>query len=263
MSEIKIFSNPVFGNISEIEINNEPMFIGSEIASILGYSNPQKAVRDHIDEDDKQAERIVLSGQTREVVLINESGLYSLVLRSQLPTAKQFKNWVTKEVLPTIRKHGVYATESFVEKAISDPDAMIIVLTELKVERQQRLVAESKAALQEEINLHNMPRVRFAQAVETSSQSCLVAELAKIITQNGFEIGQNRLFSWMRSNGYMGKTGEHHNIPTQTAMGMGLFEIKKTSITKPDGTVLVSTTPKVTGKGQVYFVNKFKKGLEA
>lgn len=259
---LQIFKNNQFGEVRVATTeNNEPLFCLADLCRILNLQTNK--VKERLNEKGWNTIPTLTNGGKQDMIFVDEPNFYKAVFQSRKPEAEAFTEWVTSEVLPTIRKHGVYATESFVEKAISDPDAMITVLTELKSERQQRLVAESKAALQEEINLHNMPRVRFAQAVETSSQSCLVAELAKIITQNGFEIGQNRLFSWMRSNGYMGKTGEHHNIPTQTAMGMGLFEIKKTSITKPDGTVLVSTTPKVTGKGQVYFVNKFKKGLEA
>lgn len=259
---LQIFKSNQFGEVRVAKIeSNEPYFCLADLCRILDLRTAD--VRQRLSDDVVSTHPIPDKlGRTQQANFVNEEGLYDVVLDSRKPEAKAFRKWVTSEVLPTIRKHGVYATESFVEKAISDPDAMISVLTELKSERQQRQLAESKAALQEEINLHNMPRVRFAEAVETSTRSCLVAELAKIVTQNGYEIGQNRLFKWLRGQGYLGKTGEHHNMPTQRAMEMGLFEVKKTTITKPDGTVLVSTTPKVTGKGQVYFVNKLLKGLE-
>jgi anti-repressor protein len=259
---LQVFSNSKFGEVRVAKSNNgEALFCLADVCNALGIINHNN-VKTRLNPKGIHTVDTPTNGGLQPMVYVDEGNIYKTTFQSRKPEAEAFQDWLCYDVAPSIRKHGVYATESFVEKAISDPDAMISVLTELKSERQQRQLAESKAALQEEINLHNMPRVRFAQAVETSSRSCLMAELAKIITQNGYEIGQNRLFKWMRSNGYLGKTGEHHNMPTQRAMETGLFEIKKTSITKPDGTVLVSTTPKVTGKGQVYFVNKFSKALE-
>jgi anti-repressor protein len=184
------------------------------------------------------------------MLFINESGLFSLILRSNKPEAKQFRKWLTSEVLPSIRKHGGYLTPQKIEEALLNPDTLIQLATNLKEERQKRISAET--AVQEQA-----PKVLFADAVSTSARSVLVSELAKVLKQNGVDMGQNRLFSWLREHGYLCSRGEYYNQPTQRAMELGLFEIKKTSIAKPDGSVLVSCTTKVTGKGQIYFVNKF------
>lgn len=179
-----------------------------------------------------------------------ESEVYRLTMKSKLPDAEKFQDWVCDEVLPSIRKHGAYMTNETLEKALTSPDFLIQLATNLKEEKQKRIEAESKIQ-------QDAPKVLFANAVSTSQRSCLIAELAKILQQNGVNIGQNRLFSWMRDNGYLCHKGQYYNQPTQKSMGLGLFEIKQTTITKPDGTVLVTTTTKVTGKGQIYFVNKF------
>lgn len=176
--------------------------------------------------------------------------MYTVILRSDSPKAKPMQRWVTSEVLPSIRKHGGYLTPEKVEEALLNPEILIQLATQLKEERTKRIEAEAHSKALE-------PKALFADAVATSDRSILIAELAKILRQNGVEIGQNRLFEWLRHNGYLCSKGEYYNQPTQRAMDMGLFEIKKTSITKPDGSVLVTTTTKVTGKGQVYFVNKF------
>lgn len=176
--------------------------------------------------------------------------MYTVILRSDSPKAKPMQKWVTNEVLPSIRKHGAYMTNETLEKALTSPDFLIQLATNLKEEKQKRIEAEGKIQ-------QDAPKVLFADAVSTSQRSCLIAELAKILQQNGVNIGQNRLFSWMRDNGYLCQKGQYYNQPTQKSMELGLFEIKQTTITKPDGTVLVTTTTKVTGKGQIYFVNKF------
>jgi anti-repressor protein len=176
--------------------------------------------------------------------------MYDVIIRSDSPVAKPFRKWVISEVLPTIRKHGMYATPATIDAIISDPEFGIKLLSSLKQERQKRLEAEDVIKTQ-------APKVLFADAVATSDRSILVSELAKILKQNGVEIGQNRLFTWLREHGYLCSKGEYYNQPSQKAMELGLFEIKKTSITKPDGCVFVTCTTKVTGKGQVYFVNRF------
>ncbi len=251
MADLQIFRNESFGEIRTLNIDGEPWFVGKDVADILGYTNTPKAIRDHVDDEDKLTERIVLSGQNREVILINEGGLYSLILSSKLPSAKQFKRWVTNEVLPSIRKHGIYATAETAERLLNDPDFMIRTFTVLKEER------EKNVALQNKIE-QDKPKVLFADAVSTAKTSILVGELAKLLKQNGVEIGGTRLFAWLRENGYLIKrNGTDYNMPTQYSMELGLFEIKETSITHSDGHVTVQKTPKVTGKGQAYFVNKF------
>lgn len=251
MADLQIFENEQFGQVRSIQINNEPYFVGKDVAEILGYSNTPKAIRDHIDNEDKLTERIVLSGQNRETILINESGLYSLILSSKLPKAKEFKHWVTSEVLPSIRRHGAYMTADTIDKVLQDPDFGIRLLSELKSEREERRRLEAEAE-------KNQPKVLFADSVSASHTSILIGELAKLLKQNGVDTGQKRLFEWLRNNGYLIKRkGTDRNMPTQKSMEMGLFEVKETAISHSDGHTSVSKTTKVTGKGQVYFINKF------
>ncbi len=253
MNEIQIFKNDSFGAVRTVEVNGTPYFVGKDVAEILGYANTPKAIKDHVDDEDKLTERIVMSGQGRDVTIINESGLYSLILSSKLPKAKEFKHWVTSEILPAIRKHGAYMTENTLEKALTSPDFLIQLATQLKEEQAQR------KALEERVEA-DRPKVLFADAVETSQTSILVGDLAKLIKQNGVDIGQKRLFAWMRDNGYLIKSGSSTNMPTQRSMDMKLFEVKERSISNPDGSVRVTKTTKVTGKGQTYFINIFLKG---
>lgn len=249
MNEIQIFKNDAFGEVRTVTINNEPYFVGKDVADILGYANPQKAIRDHVDDEDKTLnESFTVNGT--QATLINESGLYSLILRSQLPTAKQFKHWVTSEVLPTIRKHGMYATPQTLEQMLNDPDSMIKVLQTLKEERTARLQAE-------ETNRINAPKVLFADSVAQAETDILVGELAKLLKQNGVETGQNRLYDRLRADGFIMKNS---TVPTQKAMEMGLFRVIERSVTQPNGTTRVTQTTKVTGKGQIYFVNRYAKG---
>ena len=256
MQELQVFKNNELGEIRTILIDNQPYFIGKDIAEVLGYTNTQKAIRDHVDKEDKLTERIVLSGQNREVIVINESGLYSLILTSKLPQAQKFKRWVTSEVLPSIRKHGMYATETTIDNILNDPDFGIRLLTELKEEKAKRKAVEEE-------NKNNKPKVIFADAVATSQTSILVGELAKILKQNDIEIGEKRLFKWLRNNGYLIKrNGSDYNMPTQKSVDLGVIEIKERAINNPDGSVRVTKTPKVTGKGQQYFINKFLNNKE-
>ena len=182
----------------------------------------------------------------QEMTIINESGLYSLIFGSKLPKAKEFKHWVTSEVLPSIRKHGMYATNEL----LNDPDFAIQAFTALKEERERRKQLES-------IVEQDKPKVLFADAVETAQTSILVGDLAKLIKQNGVDIGQKRLFNYLRENGYLIKSGNSKNMPTQKAMDKGLFEVKERTINNPDGSVRITKTTKVTGKGQTYFINEF------
>lgn len=245
MNELTVFTNEQFGSVRTIEINNGPWFVGKDVALALGYTNPQKAIRDHVDAEDRTVnDSFTVNGTA--ITLINESGLYSLILSSKLPNAKEFKRWVTAEVLPVIRKHGMYATEDL----LNNPDLAIKTFQALKEEQEKnkRLVAE---------NAEMKPKALFADAVATSHSSILVGDLAKILRQNGVIIGQHRLFNWLRNTGYLIKSGASKNMPTQRAMEMGLFEVKESTVTNPDGTVRITRTTKVTGKGQQYFINKF------
>lgn len=241
MNELKQF-NFENNQLRTLLINNEPWFLGKDVADILEYTNTAKAIRDHVDEEDKLTERIVLSGQNREVIFINESGLYSLVLSSKLPSAKKFKRWVTSEVLPQIRKTGSYATPQ-----LTGEELMAKALIEAKsiMERQSKEITEMK------------PKALFADTVSASDNSILVGQEAKLISQRGFKVGQNRFFAWLREHGYLCSKGENYNMPTQKSREMNLIEIKIRTVANPDGSVRETKTPVITGKGQVYFVNKY------
>lgn len=251
MTDLQIFNSPEFGAIRTIEKDGEPWFVGKDVAVVLGYGDTDQALRKHIDDEDKLTRRFDGSGQNRQMTIINESGLYSLVLSSKLPTAKQFKRWVTSEVIPSIRKHGAYMTPDKLEEVLLKPDTLIQLAQNLKTEQEKRRALEVKVEEQK-------PKVLFAESVEAAKTSILIGELAKLLKQNGINIGQNRLFAWMREKGYLIKRkGTDYNMPTQRSMDMGLFEIKETTINNPDGSIKISKTPKVTGKGQVYFINLF------
>ena len=250
MADIKIWENPEFGELRIVDMNGDPWMVGKDVAQALGYQNASKALNDHVDPEDKLNNESLLSLGQRGGWLINESGLYSLVLSSKLPGAKRFRRWVTGEVLPSIRKDGGYIKTM---PGMTDADIMAkaILLAQKTIEGQKAQIAEMT------------PKALFADAVSASSTSILVGDLAKLIRQNGLDIGQNRLFDWLRNNGYLIRAkGMSWNMPTQRSMDMGLFEVKETSITHADGHISVNKTVKVTGKGQIYFVNKLvpKKG---
>lgn len=263
MNELKVFENEQFGQVRTVIMDGEPWLLGKDVAEILKYSNTSKAIRDHVDDEDKLTERIVLSGQNREAVFINESGLYSLIVSSKLPEAKKFKRWITSEVLPSIRKYGMYATEDTVEKMLADPDTMIRNLTALKEEREARRLAEEKNVqlegekiqLAEKVE-QDKPKVLLADSITASEDTIPVGELAKLLFQNGVEIGRNRLFEKLRSEGFLQNTSSEKNLPPQKAMEMGLFEIQERAILKPNGVILTHVT-RVTGKGQAYFINRY------
>lgn len=241
MSELMIFQNPEFGSIRTVEVNGEPWMVGKDVALALGYSDTSDALKKHVDSEDKLTRRFADSGQNREMYIINESGLYSLVLSSKLPGAKKFRRWVTSEVLPSIRRTGGYQIPK-------DYPSALRALAEAE-EKRMKLEEEHEA---------NRPKVLFADAVSTAHTSILIGELAKLLKQNGVDIGQNRLFSWMREHGFLiRRQGTDYNMPTQRGMDLGLFEIKETVIAHSDGHTSVNKTPKVTGKGQQYFVNVF------
>lgn len=261
MNDLKIFKNKEFGEVRTVTINNEVWFVGKDVADSLGYQNGSKAVLTHVDDEDKDFIMLDIAdsqngnvplGQSKTAI-INESGLYSLVLSSKLPNAKKFKRWITSEVLPSIRKTGAYMTDDTLEKALTSPDFLIKLATQLKEEKEARIQAEQTIEYQK-------PKVLFADAVSTSDTCILIGELAKIIKQNGVDIGQKRLFEWLRNKGYLIKRkGADWNMPTQKSMDMQLFNIKETVIARPDGSTKVTKTTKVTGKGQQYFINMFLK----
>lgn len=252
MNELKIFSNPEFGEIRTVEKENEVWFVGKDVASALGYKDTINALKAHIEIEDKDRWQITTQFGEKDTTIINESGLYSLVLSSKLPTAKQFKRWVTSEVLPTIRKTGGYINGA---EAMSDDEIMAKAL----LVAQKTIKANKERISQLESDNEKMkPKALFADAVTASGQTILISDLAKLIKQNGRDMGQKRLFVWMRENGFLIKRkGADYNSPTQRAMEMGLFRVKETAITRPDGHTMVNKTTKVTGKGQQYFLNLF------
>lgn len=256
-NKMTLFTNEELGNVRALEIDDEPYFVGKDVAVALGYAKPENAISAHVDQEDKTTTLIQGDGSNykSKTTLINESGLYSLILSSKLPKAKEFKRWITAEVLPVIRKTGGYVndTKQFVDYYFADcntygREAITLMLNETK-----RMANQLKA---------QAPKVLFAEAVEGSKTSIPVGDLAKIIKQNGVDIGQNRLFSWLRMNDYLIKSGDRKNMPTQKSMDLGLFEVKISTFYRPDGTVDITKTPKVTGKGQTYLINKFLSSLK-
>lgn len=254
MNELQIFKNEEFGEIRTVQLNNDTYFVGKDVAEALGYSNTKDAIASHVAEEDKKviqkSEITTFEIPNRGLTVINESGLYALIFGSKLESSKRFKHWVTSEVLPSIRKHGVYAVDELLE----NPDMAIKAFTALKEEREKNKLLQAD-------NDRMKPKEIFADAVATSHTTILIGDLAKILKQNGVEIGQKRLFAWLRDNGYLIKrNGTDYNMPTQKAMERGLFEIKESTVNNPDGSVRINRTTKVTGKGQQYFINKFLGG---
>lgn len=250
MNEIKIFENEEFGRVRTTAIDGEPWFVGKDVAEALGYKDTSDAMKKHVGDEDKLIRRFADSGQSREMYIINESGLYSLILLSKLESAKRFKHWITSEVLPSIRKHGAYMTQETIEKSLADPDFIIRLATELKEERAKRSLLQDKVE-------KDAPKVIFADAVSTSKTSILIGDLAKLLKQNGVDTGQKRLFNRLREDGYLIKSGNSKNMPTQKAMEMGLFEVKEGSYVDSNGCNITTKTTKVTGKGQQYFINRY------
>ena len=253
---LQVFENPQFGKVRVQMIENDPWFCAKDVCDILGFGNPHQAIQTHVEKDDLQKLEVIDSkGRYQETNFINESGLYSLIFGSTLPIAKEFKRWVTSEVLPSIRKNGFYGNPKTVADIISPQELRLY---------SQKMIEYCNKVIELESKVEEMkPKVAFADAVAVSDTTILVGEYAKILKPKGFDFGQNRLFKWYRNNGWMIKEGSSRNMPTQKAMELGLFEIKETTIAKPDGVVKITKTPKITGKGQIYFLNLFTKLRES
>lgn len=248
-NNLQVFKNPEFGDVRTVMIDNEPWFVGKDAATALGYGDTNQAIRKHVDTEDKLTSRFDGTGQNRNMTIINESGLYSLIMASKLPNAKKFKRWVTSEVLPAIRKHGGYLTPEKIEEALLNPDTLIKLATQLKTEREARMQAEA-------LNEANKPKVLFHDAVAGAKDFITVSDLAKLLKQNGVNTGRDRLYAWLRGNGYLMKSGLSKNMPTQRSMEAGWFIVQERAVPTPYGHKAVHTTY-VTGKGQTYFVKKF------
>lgn len=256
MKDLKIFDNEEFGQVRTSIIDDEPYFSLNDVCSILEIKNTRDA-KSRLNLKGVATTDILTNGGMQQANFINESNLYKLVFQSRKPEAERFADWVTSEVLPAIRKHGAYMTDGVIERTLTDPDYLIRLATNLKEEKAKRALAEAQIE-------KNKPKVLFADTVSASNKSCLVGELAKMISQEAIrtgkaqkKIGQNNLFAWLRNNGYLCKGGERKNQPKQVYIEQGLFEMKKGSYVDSSGANVVTTTTKVTGKGQIYFVNKF------
>lgn len=249
MNELQIFSSEEFGQIRTAEIDGKPYFVASDVATALGYANPRKAVIDHCKGVTKRD--TPTSGGMQELSYINEGDVYRLIMRSKLPAAEKFESWVMDEVIPSIRKNGGYISG---QENLSDDEllAKALMVAQNKIAERDRIIAEKQEHIEK-----MRPKEIFADAVSSSHTSILIGDLAKLICQNGYQIGQKRLFEWMRNKGYLIKFGASKNMPVQRYVEQGLFEIKESNVQNPDGSVRITRTTKVTGKGQVYFVNKF------
>ncbi len=255
MNNLHIFTNQEFGQIRTIEQNGQPWFVGKDVAQALGYSQTAKAVREHVKDNHKGMSILDTPGGKQETTIIDEAGLYSLVMRAKTEKAEAFQEWVTSEVLPTIRRTGGYIAGS---ENMTDAEIMakaVLVAQSTIQQRDQRIKElESDVAAAK-------PKVFFADAVSASDSTILIGDLAKILKQNGYNTGQKRLFQWLRDNGYLIKRqGADYNSPTQRSMELGLFRVKETPIIHADGHVTVNKTVKVTPKAQIYFANKFLGG---
>jgi anti-repressor protein len=243
MNELQIFNNAEFGQIRTVTKDNEPMFCLGDLCRALDLTS--KGVRQRLSDEVISTYPIEDAlGRMQNSLFVNEDGLYDVILESRKDSAKKFRKWVTSEVLPSIRKSGGYIAG---QEQMSDSELMAkaLLVAQKQIEERNKQIEVMK------------PKAIFADAVATSKTSILVGDLAKLICQNGYQIGQKRLFEWLRENGYLIKSGNSYNMPMQRYVEQGLFEVKESNVQNPDGSVRITRTTKVTGKGQVYFVNKF------
>ena len=251
MNDMKIFENSEFGAVRVVDVNGEPWFVARDVASALGYVDTTQAIRMHC-EKAKDFRGVEMTATATPMKIIPEEDVYALIFGSHLESAKQFRRWICDEVLPSIRKHGGYLTPAKLEEALTDPDTIIRLATNLKAEREKRQALEAQAAA-------DRPKVVFAESIEVAKTSILVGEMAKLIKQaTGCDMGQNRFFEWLRANGYLHKGGSARNMPTQRCIDAGWMEIKEGTRIGSSGECHITRTPKVTGKGQIYFVNLFR-----
>lgn len=249
MNELKIFNSEEFGDIRTAEIDGKPYFVGTDVAKALGYNNPRDAVSRHCKGVVKRD--TPTSSGIQSMSYINEGDLYRLIMKSKLPSAEKFESWVMDEVLPAIHHNGGYIMG---QENLSDSELMAkaILVAQKTIEHKNQIIEQQKAKIEQD-----KPKTIFADAVSASKTSILIGDLAKLICQNGYQIGQKRLFQWMRDNGYLMVSGSSRNMPKQKYVEQGLFEIKESNVQNPDGSVRITRTTKVSGKGQLYFVNKF------
>lgn len=255
MNEIQVFNNPQFGAVRTAGTADNPMFCLADVCQAIGITNARN-VKSRLDEEDVHLVDTPTAGGTQQITFVTESGLYDVIIRSDSEQAKPFRKWVTSEVLPSIRKHGMYATEATVENMLNDPENAILMLQAYQRERKERLAAQQQVEKLEAQAIEDKPKIIYADAVKGSTSSCLIGELAKMIAQNGYPIGEKRLFQWLRDNHYLCSYGERFNQPYQQYIEQGLFTMKQ-NVFSVDGEMRTRNTTKVTGKGQIYFINKF------
>lgn len=250
MGDLKIFTNEEFGEIRTSLVNSEPMFCLSDICKSLGLSQPSK-VKERLNEKGVRTIPTLTSGGEQNLLYINEPNLYKAIFQSRKESAERFTEWVTSEVLPSIRKNGGYIAG---QETLSDDELLskALLVAHNKIAERDKIIEQKQARIEQ-----MKPKEIFADAVATSRTSILIGDLAKLICQNGYQIGQKRLFEWLRNNGYLCKSGSSRNMPMQRYVEQGLFEVKESNVQNPDGSVRITLTTKITGKGQLYFVNKF------
>jgi anti-repressor protein len=254
-NNLQVFNSAEFGEVRTVEISGNPYFVANDVARALGYVETAKAIRTHckgVSEMD-----IPSNGGVQKMKVIPEGDIYRLIVRSKLPSAEKFEKWVFDEVIPSIRKNGGYIAG---QENLSDAELMAkaILVAQRTIEEKNKVIEQQRQKIEAD-----KPKTIFADAVSTSKSSILIGDLAKLICQNGYQIGQKRLFQWMRDNGYLMKKGFSYNMPMQRYVEQGLFEVKESNVQNPDGSVRITRTTKVSGKGQVYFVNKFLGRKEA
>ncbi len=255
MNEIQVFNNPQFGAVRTAGTADNPMFCLADVCQAIGITNARN-VKSRLDEEDVHLVDTPTAGGTQQITFVTESGLYDVIIRSDSEQAKPFRKWVTSDVLPSIRKHGMYATEATVESMLNDPENAILMLQAYQKERKERLAAQQQVEKLEAQAIEDKPKIIYADAVKGSTSSCLIGELAKMIAQNGYPIGEKRLFQWLRDNHYLCAYGERFNQPYQQYIEQGLFTMKQ-NVFSVNGEMKTRNTTKVTGKGQIYFINKF------
>lgn len=250
MSELQIFKSDEFGEIRTVAQDGEPMFCLSDVCRALGLTQPSK-VKERLSEKGVNIIPTLTKGGKQNLLYIDEPNLYKAIFQSRKESAERFTDWVSREVLPSIRKHGGYIAG---QETMSDEEllAKALMVAQSKIAERDKIIAQKQERIEQ-----MQPKEVFADSVSASKQSILIGELAKIICQNGHSIGQNRLFQWMRDNGYLINYGSSRNLPKQKYVERGLFEIKESTVNNPDGSVRLTRTTKITGKGQIYFINKF------
>ena len=254
MENIEIFRNAEFGEIRSIVIDGEPWFVGKDIAEALGYAKPTDAVRKRVSEEDRGISKMETPSGSQQMTVINESGLYSLILSSKLPSAKEFKHWVTSDVLPSIRKHGAYMTSQTIEEVFKSPDFIIQLATQLKNEQEARKAAENKIEEQQLQLEEQKPKVEFADHVSDSENLITMEYMAKLANDEHINVGRNKLFSWLREQ----KILKFDNVPYQNFIDKGYFKVRESTFRR-NNKFFTQQTTFVTGKGQLYIIKKLKK----